>query len=107
MLETMRRCWSGAPELRPSAAALVSALSAPEYPALCDAAAAAAARAAAAAPLLLQPRPNAEECDGGWEVWYGGEPERAHSLLVTRTRFTHHHTLRVPPGSYSIFYISR
>lgn len=30
ILETMRRCWSGAPELRPSAAALVSVAAAPD-----------------------------------------------------------------------------
>ncbi|XP_028171583.1 uncharacterized protein LOC114360917 [Ostrinia furnacalis] len=92
MLGAMRRCWSGAPALRPSAAALVSALAAPEYAALADAAAAAPAAAAAALAIT-----HAEE-EGGWEIWYGGEAERAHSLLCTRARYTHHHTRRLPPG---------
>ncbi|XP_075989581.1 leucine-rich repeat kinase isoform X2 [Anticarsia gemmatalis] len=95
MLETMRRCWAGAPALRPSAAALVSVAGAPEYTALCDAAAARPARAAAATALG-----GDQQEDGfvGWEMWYGGgEPERAHTFLATNTAFTHHHTVRVPP----------
>ncbi|XP_052745709.1 leucine-rich repeat serine/threonine-protein kinase 1 isoform X2 [Bicyclus anynana] len=96
MLETMRRCWSGAPEWRPSAAALVAVCAAPEFLALRDAAAARPARAAAPAPA----RRLADEGADGWEVWYGGaEPERAHTLLATPTAFTHHHTLRVPPDN--------
>ncbi|XP_063898870.1 leucine-rich repeat serine/threonine-protein kinase 1 [Helicoverpa armigera] len=94
ILETMRRCWSGAPELRPSAAALVSVAAAPEYAALADAAAARHAAAAAAQPVIGVN----EEGIPGWELWYGGgEPERAHTLLTTATNFTHHHTIRVPP----------
>ncbi|XP_045457144.1 leucine-rich repeat serine/threonine-protein kinase 1 [Melitaea cinxia] len=91
LLETMRRCWSGAPELRPSAGALTAVCAAPECLALRDAAAARPAAAAAAAPLRLA------EGDLGWEVWYGGaEPERAHTLTISDT-FQHHHSLRVPP----------
>ncbi|XP_022818770.1 leucine-rich repeat serine/threonine-protein kinase 1 [Spodoptera litura] len=94
MLECMRRCWAGAPALRPSAAALVSVAAAPEYCALADAAAARRAAAAAATPV----RNVSEEGVPGWEIWYGGgEPERAHTLLTTATNFTHHHTVRVPP----------
>ncbi|KAM3958672.1 LOW QUALITY PROTEIN: leucine-rich repeat kinase [Aphomia sociella] len=94
VLESMRRCWAGAPGLRPSAAALVCVAAAPEFPALQDAAAARAAAAAAALPVLA-----ADEDFGGWEVWYGGEgePERVHTLLATPYHFTHHHTIRVPP----------
>ncbi|XP_069363530.1 leucine-rich repeat serine/threonine-protein kinase 1 isoform X1 [Maniola hyperantus] len=96
MLETMRRCWSGAPEWRPSAAALVAVCAAPECLALRDAAAARPAQAAAGAPL----RRLADEGGDGWEIWYGGaEPERAHTLITTSTTFTHHHTLRVPPDN--------
>lgn len=51
MLETMRRCWAGAPALRPSAAALVSLGGAPEYAALADAAAARPAHCGASARL--------------------------------------------------------
>lgn len=54
LLESMRRCWSGAPELRPSAGALTAVCAAPECLALRDAAAARPAAAAAAAPLRLQ-----------------------------------------------------
>ncbi|KAF9806793.1 hypothetical protein SFRURICE_009480 [Spodoptera frugiperda] len=94
MLESMRRCWAGAPALRPSAAALVSVAAAPEYCALADAAAARRAAAAAGTPI----RNVSEEGVPGWEIWYGGgEPERAHTLLSTATSFTHHHTVRVPP----------
>lgn len=53
LLESMRRCWSGAPELRPSAGALTAVCAAPECLALRDAAAARPAAAAAAAPLRL------------------------------------------------------
>ncbi|KAJ8705805.1 hypothetical protein PYW08_012851 [Mythimna loreyi] len=92
MLETMRRCWSGSPELRPSAAALVSVAAAPEYCALADAASARTATAAAACTVMGV----SEEGVPGWELWYGGgEPERAHTLLATATSFTHHHTVRV------------
>ncbi|CAB3231871.1 unnamed protein product [Arctia plantaginis] len=95
MLETMRRCWAGAPALRPSAAALVSVGGAPEYAALADAAAARPAHAAAPARLAA---PHHDEGFSGWEIWYGGgEPERAHTLLTTSTAFTHHHTVRIPP----------
>ncbi|XP_072941247.1 leucine-rich repeat serine/threonine-protein kinase 1 [Epargyreus clarus] len=94
MLETMRRCWGGAPGSRPSAAALVGVAAAPEFLALRDAAAARPPRAAAAAPI----RGLTEEGVEGWEIWYGGaEPERAHTLLTTPTTFLHHHSLRVPP----------
>ncbi|XP_059045025.1 leucine-rich repeat serine/threonine-protein kinase 1 [Achroia grisella] len=94
MLESMRRCWAGAPELRPSAAALVAVVAAPEYPALRDAAAARPARAALGLPVLLP-----DEEGSAWEVWYGSEeePERVHSLLATTHHFTHHHTIRLPP----------
>ncbi|KAJ0169751.1 hypothetical protein K1T71_014357 [Dendrolimus kikuchii] len=94
MLESMRRCWSGAPELRPSAGALVSVAAAPEFTSLMDAAAARPAVAAAALPVVTSP----DEGHLGWEVWYGGgEPERVHTLLTTHAQFTHHHTVRVPP----------
>ncbi|CAH2217065.1 jg22908, partial [Pararge aegeria aegeria] len=96
MLETMRRCWSGAPEWRPSAAALVAVCAAPEFLSLRDAAAARPSQAAAGSPL----RRLADEGADGWEIWYGGaEPERAHTLVTTPTTFTHHHTLRVPPDN--------
>ncbi|KAG6439343.1 hypothetical protein O3G_MSEX000693, partial [Manduca sexta] len=92
MLETMRRCWSGSAELRPSAAALVSLAGAPECAALCDAAGARPSRAAAAAPLLLPDKGL------GAELWYGGgEPERLHTLQATHSAFTNHHTVRIPP----------
>ncbi|XP_026318246.1 leucine-rich repeat serine/threonine-protein kinase 1-like [Hyposmocoma kahamanoa] len=90
----MRRCWSGAPSLRPSAAALVAVAAAPEFTALQDAAAARVAAAAAAAPL----KGVTEEGAAGWEVWYGSEPERVHTLLCTGTAFTHQYSLRVPPA---------
>ncbi|XP_068625771.1 leucine-rich repeat serine/threonine-protein kinase 1 [Battus philenor] len=94
MVETMRRCWSGAPELRPSAAALVAVAAAPEFLALADAAAARSSAAADAARVHLP----SEEGGLGWEVWFGGvEPERAHTLLCNSTTFLHHHSLRVPP----------
>ncbi|CAK1555976.1 unnamed protein product [Leptosia nina] len=94
MLETMRRCWSGAPELRPSAAALVAVAAAPEFLSLRDAAVIRQARAAAATPLSHINDENSE----GWEIWYGGaEPERAHTLITSSTTFHHHHSLTVPP----------
>ncbi|XP_038220950.1 leucine-rich repeat serine/threonine-protein kinase 1 [Zerene cesonia] len=94
MLETMRRCWSGAPELRPSAAALVAVAAAPEFLALRDAAVVRQARAAAVTAM----RNVTEECAEGWEIWYGGaEPERAHTLITSPTTFHHHHTITVPP----------
>ncbi|XP_046975207.1 leucine-rich repeat serine/threonine-protein kinase 1 [Vanessa cardui] len=94
MLESMRRCWSGAPELRPSAAALTAVCAAPEWRALQDAAAARPARAAAAAALRV---PGA---GAAADVWYAGaEPERAHSLTAGAAAFAHHHTLRVPPDN--------
>lgn len=44
----------------------------------------------------------AEGGGAGWEVWYGGgEPERMHALLCSRTQFTHQHTVRTPPGTLS------
>ncbi|XP_060809328.1 leucine-rich repeat serine/threonine-protein kinase 1 [Amyelois transitella] len=97
LLESMRRCWAGAPELRPSASALVSLAAAPEFAALADAAAArGTVRAAAlATPVLLAG--DAES--GGWEVWHGGGCERAHALLVTDTHLTAVHTLSVPPDN--------
>lgn len=151
MLEMMRRCWSNAPEQRPSAAALTALCAAPEYLALLDAAAAGPSpprpAPATAAPIRARHShfgsvnqdavcsnvSNNQESglsgpahqdpawlslanqeaawstggDGeGWEVWYGGsEPERAHSLLASGSGvFTHHHTLRVPPGTLIIYY---
>ncbi|CAG9574165.1 unnamed protein product [Danaus chrysippus] len=95
MLDMMRRCWSGAPELRPSAAALVALCAAPECASLRDAAAARASRPVTASPLRLE--------DGeGCELWYGGaEPERLHGLMISQDRFKKHHTLRVPPDESS------
>ncbi|XP_045530212.1 leucine-rich repeat serine/threonine-protein kinase 1 isoform X2 [Pieris brassicae] len=94
MLETMRRCWSGAPEMRPSAAALVAVAAAPEFLSLRDAAVIRQPRAAAATPMCNITEENTE----GWEVWYGGaEPERAHALITSSTTFLHHHSLTVPP----------
>ncbi|XP_045540793.1 leucine-rich repeat serine/threonine-protein kinase 1 [Papilio machaon] len=95
MVETMRRCWSGSPELRPSAAALVAVAAAPEFLALADAALARAPTTGVAAAKVHLPT---EEGGLGWEVWFGGaEPERAHTLLANSTTFLHHHSLRVPP----------
>ncbi|XP_041989151.1 leucine-rich repeat serine/threonine-protein kinase 1 isoform X2 [Aricia agestis] len=107
LLETMRRCWAGAPELRPSAAALVAVAAAPESLALQDAAAACAPVPPGVPPPPPEPNTHVpatavplralnDEGAEGWEVWYGGG-ERVHTLLATPTTFLHHHTVRVPP----------
>ncbi|CAG4936619.1 unnamed protein product [Parnassius apollo] len=99
MVETMRRCWSGAPELRPSAAALVAVAAAPEFLSLADAASARACTSAIAATKVQLP---SEDGGLGWEVWFGGaEPERVHTLLANSTTFLHQHSLRVSPDKES------
>ncbi|KAH9638644.1 hypothetical protein HF086_007778 [Spodoptera exigua] len=93
MLESMRRCWAGAPALRPSAAALVSVAAAPEYIALADAAAARRALAAAATPIrnvsVQQVVPKNGRCESRrlweerpppWEVWAGGDGLYSYSV---------------------------
>ncbi|KAI5640816.1 protein kinase domain-containing protein [Phthorimaea operculella] len=92
MLECMRRCWLTAPELRPSAAALVCVGAAPEFTQLQDACQARGAAIGQATPIA-----HTEDGLGGWEVWYAGEPERVHTISATRHAFTQQHTIRIPP----------
>ncbi|CAH0730719.1 unnamed protein product, partial [Brenthis ino] len=85
LLETMRRCWAGAPELRPSAAALTALCAAPESLALRDAAAARAPAPAAPAPAAAAAVPVRRTLDstsgalGAWSSTEesGGEGEAA------------------------------
>ncbi|KAJ2939952.1 hypothetical protein O0L34_g6659 [Tuta absoluta] len=92
MLECMRRCWLTAPELRPSAAALVCVGAAPEFTALQDACQARTAVIGQATSIS-----HTEDGLACWEVWYAGEPERVHTISTTRHAFTQQHTIRIPP----------
>lgn len=80
----MRRCWAGAAEARPSAAALVSLAAAPECAALVDAALVRCAATAAATPLRAAPgtHARARTCTRR----HGRAPTECVSLCVRRGR---------------------